>query len=259
MRQKGYVGPALLHVRVVKTGLYRAENHVSVESVQEQLEAVKLDVELLKQKCDSEPKTTTSLDVTTSSSPDRLEEMIKNMKEEIREEINELRHEHRALKDDLKATCTAPKAKKTADEYNQLDDSTTDKTLNDRSLKTAALLAYSDVHEELKDDTAWTQSKDMILEAATRKRLQEQDRTTGHVTDTDVLSVVSYVKSACQCYQQELQDLNISVPLEAPRWPKNPASDSCSMSRALDKVLKLVDYVTAGLRNRTWRWVCCKC
>ena len=89
MRLKGYVGPALLHVRVVMTGLYRAEKHVSVESVQEQLEAVKLDVELLKQKCDSEPKTTASLDVTTSSSPDRLEEMIKNMKEEIREEIKE--------------------------------------------------------------------------------------------------------------------------------------------------------------------------
>ena len=41
MRLKGFVGPALLHVRVVKTGLYRAEKHVSVESVQEQLEAVK--------------------------------------------------------------------------------------------------------------------------------------------------------------------------------------------------------------------------
>ena len=83
MRQKGYVGPALLHVRVVKTGLYRAEKHVSVESVQEQLEAVKSEAKLLKQKCDSEPKTAKSLDVKTNSSPDGLEEMIKNMREKI--------------------------------------------------------------------------------------------------------------------------------------------------------------------------------
>ena len=112
------------------------------------------------------------------------------------------------------------------------------------------MLAYSDVHEELKDDTAWTQSKDMILEAATRKRLQNV--TTGHVTNADILSVVSYVKTACQCYQQELQDLNISVPLEAPRWPKNPASDSCSMSRALDKVLKLQSREQYGERDKAW-------
>ena len=73
MRLKGYVGPALLHVRVVKTGLYRAEKHVSVESVQEQLEAVKMDVELLKQKCDSEPKTTKSFNVKRKAALDRLE------------------------------------------------------------------------------------------------------------------------------------------------------------------------------------------
>ena len=132
MRLEGYVGPALLHVRVVKTGLYRAENHVSVESVQEQLEAVKLDVELLKQKCDSEPKTTKSFNVKRNTAVDRLEKII----EKLSAEVDELRP---ALKDALDATHTTPEGKIAIDTYDVLVEYTISKTWFSQSLRAACV------------------------------------------------------------------------------------------------------------------------
>lgn len=80
-----------------------------------------------------------------TKAPDRLEDIVEKLLQ-------------RALEN------TTPEDKKAVDKYdiNKLHESTIDKKLKSPSLKDAALLVYSDVHEQLKDVQTWTQREDMI-------------------------------------------------------------------------------------------------